>query len=89
MFPGLSGWIKTSGRQHQQIGEVCRTEELGVWAALFCVLHIGRFWVFGSPEESLGTIGGTQIPLLTSQGPLPSIPMAKHQAQGGQPIKVT
>lgn len=88
VFPGLSVGIKTSGRQHQQIGGECRTSPLsqtdwGNWAVFFCVLHIGRLRVFGTPEESLGTIGRTQIPLLTSQGPLPSIPMPeKHRAQG-------
>lgn len=88
VFPSSSGVIKTSGRQYQQIGGDCRAFPLsqtywGNWAALFCVLHIGRLGVFGAPEESLGTIGRTQIPLLTSQGPLPSIPMPeKHRAQG-------
>lgn len=62
VFPSLSGGIKTSGGQHQQIGGDCRTSPLsktdwGDWGALFCVLHIGRYRVFGAPEESLGTIG--------------------------------
>lgn len=88
VFPSLSGGIKTSGRQHQQIGEDCRTFPLsqpdwGNWAVLFCALHIRRLRVFGTPEESLEQWARTQIPLLTSQGPPPYIPMPeKHRAQG-------